>query len=269
MLRNQIESWVNAKIFYPNQLSDAYSLFINETNAKVSKTHVNNIFSNLTRIQKIKTGGIYTRSKDLVETIVQRSIYGVSMMNTVSIDEKPIIINNLKQKSVRISKKHRGKMPSNKIKSFKLLDNLNNLYLLCAITFNGVFLYHISDTPITTTIFNAFLLKLSNLINYESNGRFVLIDNASFHGIEEIVQNAMRFKKLAITRTPPLGCLFNPIEEFFAYFDYILRREIKKFLQKSNQLLTQDEFIDIIHKSIRMTTEIDFKKIFRRAGLLE
>ena len=92
------------------------------------------------------------------------------MTNTISIDEKPIIISKLKQKSVRIPKNHRGKVPSNTIKTFKLLDNLNNLYLLCAITFNGVFLYHLSDSPIATAKFNAFLLKLSSLINFENQG---------------------------------------------------------------------------------------------------
>lgn len=56
-------------------------------------------------------------------------------------------------------------------------------------------------------------MKLSSLINFENQGRFLLIDNANFHSIDELVKNAMRSKKLVITRIPPMGFLFNPIKD--------------------------------------------------------
>ena len=54
---------------------------------EISKTHFHNLYSELTRIQVVKKGGVYTRSSDMVRTLVQRSFYHVCMEN-VSIDEK-------------------------------------------------------------------------------------------------------------------------------------------------------------------------------------
>lgn len=60
---------------------------------------------NATRIQKIKTGGVYTRTNELIDVKVLRSFCDINMSNTIAIDEKPIIINNYKQNSVRVKKK--------------------------------------------------------------------------------------------------------------------------------------------------------------------
>lgn len=268
MLKRAIENWANEKIYYPEQFNDAYLMFCRDTNINVSKTHFYNIFSNITRIQKIKTGGVYSRSEELVDTIVQRSFFGVNMLNTIAIDEKPIIIKNYKTTSVRTNINHKGKIPSNKVQAFKHLDRLSNLYIICAITYKGVLLYHISETPINTLKFNCFLKRLTTKINNENNC-FLLVDNASFHSIDEEIKRVLGIHNLSITRTPPMGCLFNPIEEFFACFDNKLRHKINTFLKKTTEPLSQDIFLEMIHESIEKTVEMDLPQIFRRAGLLE
>ncbi|KAK8861049.1 hypothetical protein M9Y10_012741 [Tritrichomonas musculus] len=100
---------------------------------------------------------------------------------------------------------------------------LSNLYLLCCIAHNAVFLYHLTETHINTQILNAFFHNLVSNIKEIEYGQFLLIDNASFHSIEDFIIDNMK-QKFGITRTPPLGCLFNPIEEFFSCFDDILRK---------------------------------------------
>lgn len=269
MLKNEIESWTNEKIYHPKDIKEAYIKFCKETGISVSQSHFYNIFSNLTRIQTIKTGGVYTRSSQFIDTIVQRSFYGITMHNIISIDEKPIIIKNYKQTTIRTDTKHKGKVPSNKIKSFKSLDNIKNVYLLCAITCNSVFLFHLSDEPIDTLKFNAFLSKLCSRISNDNEYCFFLIDNASFHTISETIHETMKEKKVSLTRTPPMGCFMNPIEEFFACFDFYLRKLINKHLIESDDFLTQEQFLYYIHKSIKMAVNMNLKQIFRRAGLLE
>ena len=47
-----------------------------------------------------------------------------------------------------------------------------------------------------------------------------------------------------------MGCLFNPIEEFFACFDSKLHKNITSFLINKNFPMTQEIFNEMIHKSI-------------------
>lgn len=269
MIKKAIENWVNERIHFPNAINESYSEFINETGLDVSLTHFNNIFTNITRIQIIKTGGVYTRSAELIKTIVERAFFGVHMKNVIAIDEKPIIIKNYKQKTVRVSASFKGKMPSNKVKTFNFLEKLQYIYLICAITYDSVFLYHLSNEPINAIKFNAFLHHLCTKVKKGENGKFLLIDNASFHNIEECNKDIMKEKKIAITRTPPMGCIFDPIEEFFASFDFYLKKNLKKYIKQASTPLEQEAFTSIIHRSINDASKIDLEQIFRRSGLLE
>lgn len=217
MMKRAILNWIDEKKHLPTTYTEAYNSFIQETKLIVSKVYFFEIFSNATRIQKIKTGGVYTRTNELIEVIVLRSFFGINMNNTIAIDEKPIIINNYKQNSVRVKKTNIGKIPSSAVSSFKYLDNLSNLYLICAISCNCVVLYYLSYHPINTKIFNIFIHKVCSLIKTSEKRNFLLIDNASFHGINDFIKETMQEKKLSFTRTPPMGCFCNPIEEFFSY----------------------------------------------------
>lgn len=218
MLKRAIINWINEKGNLPTTYTDAFNLFIKETKLDVSKVHFFEIYRNATRIQKIKTGGVYTRTNELIDVIVQRAYFGVNMNNTISIDEKPIIINNYKQNSVRVKKSNIGKIPSSSISSFKFLDKLSNVYLLCAISCNCVVHYYLSNEPINTKSFNAFIHKVSSLIKADEKRTFLLIDNASFHGINDFVREFMQEKRFSLTRTSQMGCESNPIEEFFFIF---------------------------------------------------
>ena len=70
------------------------------------------------------------------------------MKNTYSIDEKPIIVNNYKSKKVRVTSNHRGKVPSNIVSAYNMMDKLSNLYLLCCISYERIILYHLSQRVI-------------------------------------------------------------------------------------------------------------------------
>ena len=120
MLKQAIEKWAKSKPNLPNDITRCFKLFISETDIDISRSHFFNIFTNLTRVQVIKTGGVYVRNDDLIQTIIQRSFFDVVMEKTISIDEKPIIINNLKETKCRVEKTHKGKIPSNKVTYFNL-----------------------------------------------------------------------------------------------------------------------------------------------------
>ena len=196
MLERAIKNWIESKSYLPNNVSEAYSLFIDETKIVVSECHFYRVFPKYSKAQVIKTGGVYTGSKELIDMIVDRSFYGVNMYNSFSIDEKPIIVNNYKSKKVRVALSHKGKIPSNQIVSYKSLYKLKNIYLICCISCNGIIQYHLSEVPINTQKFNAFIQKLCSILPKQNEGRFLLIDNASFHGIDESTIECMQKKNL-------------------------------------------------------------------------
>lgn len=260
MFKRAIAKWMELKLHVPNDIIKANSDFITETGLQVSRSHFFNVFSNITLVQNIKTGGVYTRNQEFIDVIVQRSYYGVNIENTYAIDENSIIVNNFKQKSVITLKKHKRKIPSNQVHGFNYLDKIKNAYLICCITCNCVVLYHISETPINTTKFNAFLRKLVSMIN-SPRGNFLLIDNASFHGVDESIKELM----MEIS----IPCIFDPTEEFFANFDKILHKKIKNMVVKSEVSLEQETFIELIHASIFNASKMNLKQIFRRSGIMD
>ena len=117
------------------------------------------------------------------------------MKNTYCIDEKPIIVNNYKSKKIRVTSIHSGKVPSNAIESYNMLDKLSNLYLLCCISCDGIILYHLSENPIDTSKFNAYMHRLCSTIPENESGPYLLIDNATFHSLDEFVKQEMQKKK--------------------------------------------------------------------------
>lgn len=127
MLKQAIEKWVKSKPNLLNDITSCFQLFISETDIDVSRSHFFSIFTNLRRVQVIKTGGVYVRNDDLIQTIIQRSYFGIGMEKTISINEKPIINNNLNEIKCRVEKTHKGKIPSNKVTNFKSLEKLSNL----------------------------------------------------------------------------------------------------------------------------------------------
>ncbi|KAK8871080.1 hypothetical protein M9Y10_008993 [Tritrichomonas musculus] len=192
ILKRAILNWINEKSYLPTTYTDAFNLFTRETKLIVSKVHFFEIYSKATRIQKIKTGGVYTRTDDLIEVIVQRSFYNVNMLNTISINEKPIIVNNYKQNRVRVKKSTIGKNPSSSVSSFKCLNKLSNLYLICAISCNCIVLYYLSSEPINTKTFNTFIHKVCWLIKVSDKRNF--LDNASFHGVSDFTKDFLHEK---------------------------------------------------------------------------
>lgn len=79
-------------------------------------------------------------------------------------------------------------------------------------------------------------------------GNFLLIDNASFHRVDESIKELMIEKRIAFTRARPMGYLFDPIEEFFANSYKIQQKKIKNMVAKSEVLLEQETFIELIHE---------------------
>lgn len=98
---------------------------------------------------------------------------------------------------------------------------------------------------------------------------FFLFDNASFHHVEEVTKEKLNSNKIFIANTAPLGCFTDPIEEFFSIVDSQFRRFLSKRISSFDQALTNDEFVNLIRKSVRFAIlNCNYKLIYARAGLM-
>ena len=57
MLKKKREKWADLKKYHPNEISESYTSFVEETQTKVSRSYFFEIFSQHTKVQVIKTGG--------------------------------------------------------------------------------------------------------------------------------------------------------------------------------------------------------------------
>ena len=73
-----IIQWLNSKEVFPRKVVEAYLLYKEETKADVSLKHFSRIFTPLTKIQVIKTGGVYANHQKVAECLAQRARQGVS-----------------------------------------------------------------------------------------------------------------------------------------------------------------------------------------------
>lgn len=198
--------------------------FQKETGCNISYNQFRLQTQKVTKIQNIKTGGYFVKMQDFINMTVTRSSHHIGFANTICIDEKPFIPKKYTVKNLRVHNTFRGKGTAKFVNAPDPLRNISPIYLLCAISNCTVVLYHLSDRPIDSEIFNTFIWKLSDQFPDNHENLFFLCDNASFHGITNTTQKHLNENQCYITRTAPLGCFTNPIEEFFLWFIQNLRR---------------------------------------------
>lgn len=268
-LNDKVEDWYRESPKRAVSLKLLCNRFIQETGNNISYNHFRQQSNKVTKVQNIKTGGYYVRFNNFVDMTVSRAMHNVTMSNTICVDEKPFIPRKYKVKNLRVHKSFTGRGTASLVNSTDQLHNINPVYLLCAISHYTVVLYLISESPIDTDTFNAFIWKLNDNFPNNTQNLFFLCDNASFHGIKEITQNHINNNNCFITRTAALGCFTNPIEEFFSIvhnnFEYLLGQ---RFLSNDTNL-TKEEYYHLIEQSIIIASKTcNYKMIYARAGLL-
>ena len=220
-LNSQVESWYNASL----RLTVSFKLLQNqiqkETGNNISYNHFRLQSQKVTKVQNIKTGGYFVRMPDFINMTVTRAFNQIGFANTICIDEKPFVQRKYTVKKLRVHKSFRGKGTAKFVNVPNPLRYINHLYLLCAISNSTVILYHISDHPIGSEIFNTFIWKL--IIQFPDNNEnlYFLCDNASFYGITHITQKHLNNNNIFITRTTPLRC-FKIVNSIFHFQNSIM-----------------------------------------------
>lgn len=122
---------------------------------------------------------------------------------------------------------------------------------MCAISNEKVILFYISDDPIDTNVYNSFLWILSDQFQNNQNRLYFLNDIATFHNISDATRQHLIEKNIVITRSIPLVCFINPIEEFFSIVHNYFEKLLDQRMLNIDQNLTKFEYIDLIKKSVK------------------
>lgn len=242
-----------------------YAEFINiYPDCSVSYRQFVRISSQITKKKTIKTGAAECRISDIPTVIADRIYFGIRHNNVYSIDEKPFIPKKFSVNSVIVPKNYNSQV----YKAIHNLKNLSPIYLIMATTYKGITLYALSDLPFSTISFNGFLLKLSSVLPIHHERCFVLIDNASFHDIDENVKESLMEKNLSITHTAPSTCFFDPIEEVFSIINKQFLELYYKRIQETKKIvpLNKESFKELIILAIQNSNR-NFISIFHHAVL--
>ena len=152
--------------------------------------------------------------------------------------------------------------------STRMLVEPGPIYLIACVCVRGLVLFALSDEPFTTRAFNAFLLRVTEVLPRDGQRRFLLIDNATIHAIEDVVEEELAKRVIGVTHTPPSGCFFDPIEEFFAIVHQYFLRKYEVAATTGNALvLNRARVRQLIISAVQEAGERDLSKIFARAGL--
>lgn len=268
-LNDRIENWYKESPRRAVSVKLLWNQFQKETGSTISYNHFRTQSNAISKVQSIKTGGYFVRMNDFINMTVTRASNNIRKTNTICIDEKPFVPKKYTVKNLRVHIDFRGKGTANFVHSTDPLRNITPQYLLCAISYTNVILYYISDKPIDTEIFNTFLMKLCDQFENNYENIFFLCDNASFHGIYDITQSYLNENKCYITRTAPLGCFTNPIEEFFSLVHNNFEKLLGQRMLDIDSNLTKEEYINLIKNSVVLASKTcNYTIIYARAGLL-
>lgn len=221
------------------------------------------IVKKVTSVRTIRTGGAEINLLKLGTVIAERACRGVQAHNTISIDEKPIVIKNYLVKSCRVLRSHVGPLYRSLLYGLKIPP----FYIIAAVDINGLVSYQVNDKPIHIETFEAFVVHVA-LHRKSTKKQYLLYDNASFHNISEECNDLITENAFEVTKTPPSGCFCDPIEEFFGIFDSVFK---KAYQEKTVECgvynpLSRSEIKDLIHKSI-FEANRNLRGQFRRALL--
>lgn len=219
------------------------------------------IMKKSTCTRTIRTGGAEIDLKKLANVIAKRAYLGVNIYNTIAIDEKPVVIKNYLIRSCRVLKSHKGPLFKSMLYGLKM----NPFYIIAAIDCNGLVTYQISDEPVHIEQFESFIVHVARVRSKETQ-QFLLYDNASFHNVSDECINIINDYNFLITKTPPSGCFTDPIEEFFAIFDSIFKKEYQDKIVESGYYnpLTRSQIRDLINNALK-SADRSLIKQYRRA----
>lgn len=264
----EITTWIHEQRVIPSEIKEAYQEFMKTSQLQPSYSQFQRVCKKETNIQNIKTGGVYAVTSEVISCLYCRSKYGINRFNTIAIDEKPFNFKKYAKVKVRKWKKVRGLIPANQVKNTQCKTTINPIYALCAISINGIESLHLESQPYNITSFNEFLNDLEKKINFESENHFIIIDNASFHQIDEDIERRFMKKGYYFIRNPPRACFLNPIEEFFGD----THQKLKSLIRERNlidQKMTNDSFkMSIIDAFTNAAASCNFEKLYKNSLLL-
>jgi hypothetical protein len=216
-------------------------------------------------MRTIYTGLMDINIRDIPQVLTEQVIYKVNWMNTICADEKPFVLRKASPTSYYIGRTV-GLGPIYK-PVYKMLK-AGPIYLLAAVSVRGLVLFVLSDAPFTTRTFNAFLLRVIHVLPHDGTRRFLLFDNASIHKLDEVVEEELAKYAIGVTHTPPSGCVFDPIEEFFAIVHQYFQRMYHRAVLAGHMIvLNREKVRGLIVDAVKLAGQRDLSKIFHRAGL--
>jgi hypothetical protein len=89
------------------------------------------------------------------------------------------------------------------------------IYLIAVVSGRGLVCYHLRDSAFCKDSFTAFCKRIAESVPRDAKGRWLLLDNASFHALDEFTWEDFVQAKVGLTFAAPSGCFTSPIEEWF------------------------------------------------------
>jgi hypothetical protein len=243
-----------------------YGSFRSETQADISPRHFRRLVKKGGKVVTRKTGGM-DRDLRIVARVKDKGVrFRISAWNTLAVDEKPFVFDHYVLTSVIIP---RDAPPGPFWSQTNRLPKLRSVYLLMAISVNGVMLHQLFDRPIKTDDYNCFIYALTQRIQRDGNQRWLLHDNASFHKLNPVVEEAMAEVGIGETHTAPGACFMNPIENVFGLIDAIFGRKYAQLVVDGGGLVpgSQARIEELIIEALQEVCGYNFAEIYARAGL--
>ncbi|OHS95745.1 hypothetical protein TRFO_13709 [Tritrichomonas foetus] len=191
----------------------------------ISYSYFCEVAKTVTSKRTIRTGAADCNIKKLSAILIERSILKINYKNTFSIDEKPFIPKKFNLKSMYVPKNYKGGI----YKPIFHSCNLPPLYIIVMINRYGIISYATSYEPFNTLTFNCFLMNNIELFGRNSERKYFLFDNATFHKLMDETKDLAATKNISFTYTSPNSCFLDPIEEVFSIINEIF---IKKYYAK-------------------------------------
>ena len=237
--------------------------FNSQDEKKLSYRQFCRLMKKVTCTRTVRTGGAEINLMKLANVIVERAMLNVNSHNTISIDEKPVVIKNYLVRSCRVLKTHKGPI----FRSMLYAIKMSPFYIIAAVDVEGLVSFQISDTPIHIETFESFIVHVAKL-RANDERQFLLYDNASFHNISYECNKIIHENNFFITKTPPSGCFTDPIEEFFGIFNAIFKEDYQSKIVESGYYnpLTRLQIKDLIQEALLQANR-NLNSQFRRALL--
>lgn len=233
----------------PNvRLTVLHQLFLQTyPQARCSYSQFTRYSKRMTSVHTIRTGGTEVDLIKLSNVLVSRAFLGVHIWNVISIDEKPVIVKNYMVNSVRVLKGKKGPI----YKSMMYGIKMKSFYIIAAVSYKGLISYGILDHPVTKKDFEEFIAHVA-MQNSKEETQFLLYDNATFHNICDECSDILNDNHFEVTKTAPSSCFLDPIEEFFAIFDYNFKTKYQKAVIETGLMnpLSRTEIKRIINNSL-------------------